>query len=105
MEAMICPVCLGRGHVRAGFYTASYMAQEAMYFADEPTEECQSCKGQGWVVMPCDQPSQLCPVCNGTGTYRTTPTADGSGHLEYRCHCHGCGGKGWVEVSEEQPRS
>ena len=42
----------------------------------------------------------LCPVCNGSGTYKWSYPADTV--AEHSATCHGCRGKGWVEVPDYQ---
>jgi len=42
------------------------------------------------------QQAQLCPVCGGSGEYRTGSLLTTLGPSIKRCH--GCSGKGWITV-------
>lgn len=41
----------------------------------------------------------VCPVCQGSGTYKWSYPADTV--VEHSKVCHGCWGKGWVEVQSD----
>jgi hypothetical protein len=45
MEALLCPVCNGRGTVPAGFY------DPGLGCTNTSAEKCRSCQGQGYILV------------------------------------------------------
>lgn len=49
-QPMLCPLCLGRGHVPNGFYTST--AGQGWSTSSTAPETCRSCNGTGYVPAP-----------------------------------------------------
>lgn len=62
-----CPVCAGKGHVPAGFYTGEHSRGKA--------ETCRSCGGRGTVVV---EEATLAPAQPAATDLTYDPTPDGS---------------------------
>lgn len=60
MAASLCPVCMGKGVVPNGFYTAVGVAE---YTTTSLTPEtCRSCDGKGIVFDPAPQVAMVSPA-------------------------------------------
>ena len=45
--------------------------------------------------------SELCPVCKGTGKYKSIENCNYTSCTQYiEQTCHGCGGRGWIVITE-----
>jgi len=49
-EAIKCPVCDGKGLVPNGYYSA--IGVDSWTSASTTPEECKSCDGKGYIIIP-----------------------------------------------------
>ena len=49
MTVELCPVCEGRGLVKAGFYFTS--GNPYLVLTGDSPEKCRSCDGKGYIVV------------------------------------------------------
>jgi len=45
--------------------------------------------------------AELCPVCKGSGKYRSSMDCNHTSITYTECTCHGCGGTGWITITDD----